>query len=230
MTEHKECKECKERKERKACKEHGSCREHNINHIHNINDRLLMNLRDLERTMQMLYEGKGSQKRILIILRESGGMTQRALTELLGIQPGSASEVISKLEGTGLIWRRPSMADRRTMDIGLTETGMAMAEDAAQKRQQRHVEMFSCLTAEEKETLLSLMEKLNGDWDVRYRGRTEGEPPAPRYGEAETELSAARYGETEKESTAVRHGAGGEFRTGGNAQIREEDDIICGNI
>ena len=64
----------------------------------NINDKLIMNLRDISHTMRSLYEGRGSQKRILIILHEVGKITQRALTERLGIQPGSASEVIAKLD------------------------------------------------------------------------------------------------------------------------------------
>ena len=34
----------------------------------NINDKLIMNLRDISHTMRSLYEGRGSQKRILIIL------------------------------------------------------------------------------------------------------------------------------------------------------------------
>ena len=64
-----------------------------------IDDRLIISLRDLHHTMRSLYEGKASQKRILIILNESETITQRDLTERLGIQPGSASEILSKLEG-----------------------------------------------------------------------------------------------------------------------------------
>ena len=46
-------------------------------------------------------EGRGGQNRVLTILKEEGEMTQRALTERLGIQPGSASEIIGKLEKGG---------------------------------------------------------------------------------------------------------------------------------
>ena len=40
-------------------------------------------------------------------------------------------------------------------------------------REKRHQEMFSCLTDDEKETLRALLERINADWDVRYR---QGEP------------------------------------------------------
>lgn len=135
----------------------------------NINDRLIINLRDISHTMRFLYEGKGSQKRILMILNEAGTMTQQALTKRLGIQPGSVSEVISKLENAGLITRVPSEEDRRTADISLTEEGKTLALEAEMQRSRRHEEMFSCLSAEEKSDLLSLLKKINADWEQRYR-------------------------------------------------------------
>lgn len=134
-----------------------------------INDRLIIHLRDISHTMRFLYEGKGSQKRILIILNETGTITQQALTKRLGIQPGSASEVIAKLEHIGLIVRTPSRADRRTVDIALTEDGKKRAREAAAQRSKRHEEMFSCLSEAEKSQLLSLLEKINADWEQRYR-------------------------------------------------------------
>lgn len=133
-----------------------------------INNRLIINLRNLGHRIRFLFEGKGSQKRILIILYETGGITQRELTERIGIKPGSASEVIGKLEGAGLIRRNLSMADRRTADIRLTQAGRIQAKEAARQRKIRHEEMFSCLSGDEKETLLSLLEKLNRDWEGRY--------------------------------------------------------------
>lgn len=133
-----------------------------------LNNRLIRNLRNLGHTIRFLYEGKGSQQRILILLLESGSTTQRELTERLGIRPGSASEVIGKLESAGLISRVSSSTDRRTADISLTQAGMHSAEEAAQRRELRHQEMFSCLSPEEKETLLALTEKLNADWALRY--------------------------------------------------------------
>ena len=92
-----------------------------------INDKLIMNLRDLGHIMRFLYEGKASQKRILIILNELGIMTQRDLTEHLGVQPGSASEILSKLENAGLIIRSQNETDRRTTDVSLTDTGRELA-------------------------------------------------------------------------------------------------------
>ena len=151
-----------------------------------VNQRLIICLRDLSHTMHSLYEGRGSQKRVLIVLNEMGGKTtQRDLTERLGIQPGSASEVIAKLENAGCIARTPSESDKRTANIVLTETGRMRAAEAKAQRIQRHEEMFSCLAAEEKQDLLSLLEKLSQDWAGRYQGAEKGRRHAGKSREAE---------------------------------------------
>lgn len=140
------------------------------------NDRIIINLRDLGHVMRGLYEGRGSQKRVLIVLSEIGGaISQRDLTERLGIQPGSASEVVAKLEAAGAVRRSPGAADRRTMDVELTVAGRQMAAEARAQRARRHEEMFLCLSDGEKAQLLALLEKLSADWAERYGG--EGEHP-----------------------------------------------------
>lgn len=137
--------------------------------------RLIINLRDISHTMRYLYEGKGSQKRILIYLYEAGSTTQRVLTEWLDIKPGSASEVFAKMENAGLIERIVSDEDRRTAVISLTEDGKKLAIEAAKQRSRRHEEMFSSLSESEKSQLLSLLEKINEDWEVRYQNTDEFE-------------------------------------------------------
>lgn len=135
-----------------------------------INDKLVINLQDLSHTIRILYEGRGSQKQILMILEEIGrSITQQELTELIRIKPGSASEVLAKLENAGYIRRTPSEIDRRTVDVELTTSGKLYAAEARRGRVERHEEMFSCLSGDEKKELLLLLEKINSDWEWRYR-------------------------------------------------------------
>lgn len=133
-----------------------------------ITKRLISNFREIGHIIRATSEGRGSQKRILITLLECGPVTQNALTEHLRIQPGSASEVLGRLEELGLIVRKTNDADRRTMLISLTEPGMKEAREALCQRKKRHSEMFSALSGEEQEALLVLLEKLRTDWDSRY--------------------------------------------------------------
>ena len=134
------------------------------------NDKIILNFLNINRTLHFLYEGKASQKRILIILSEVGAITQQRLTERLGIMPGSASEILAKLEKSGLITRTENPDDRRTANITLTAEGHALAEESLKQRQNRHKEMLSCLSKDEKKELLSLLEKINTDWEERYKG------------------------------------------------------------
>ena len=133
------------------------------------NNKLIWNFRDIGHTMRQISEGRGSQKRILILLRETDGMTQKTLTARLGVQPGSASEVLNKLEQAGLISRTPSETDHRTTDIRLTPDGEALAKEASEQRAERHEQMFSVLSDEEKKNLIAILEKINNHWDQTYR-------------------------------------------------------------
>ena len=132
------------------------------------NDKIICNFREIGHTIRRISEGKGSQKRVLIVLRRTGTITQSELTERLGIQPGSASEVLGKLEAAGLILRTPSESDRRTTDVSLTKEGKAAADDAYIQREKRQKQMLSCFSEEEKKELLVLLEKLNDDWSKKY--------------------------------------------------------------
>lgn len=163
MPERRHEKECG--KENRKGYHHGMHMAHY--HAADMNDKLIINLRDLGHMLRFLYEGKASQKRILIILSESERITQRDLTERLGIQPGSASEILSKLESAGLILRTQNEADRRTTDVCLTDAGRELAAEASAQRQKRHEEMFSCLSEEERQELLSLLERVCADWRTR---------------------------------------------------------------
>lgn len=135
------------------------------------NDKLICNFHSIGKILHHMSEGRGSQQRILTILRETGSISQSELTQRLGVQPGSASEVIGKLESAGLILRTLSPSDRRTQNITLTPAGQTQADEAFALREQRHRAMFSCLSEEEKESLLSLLERINEDWAARYPRR-----------------------------------------------------------
>ena len=65
-----------------------------------------------------------AQNRILLMLNESDGISQRDMTTLLQLRPQSVSETLSKLECSGLVERRQSSRDKRVFNIFLTEQGI----------------------------------------------------------------------------------------------------------
>lgn len=135
-----------------------------------LGDKLLVMLSKLSHLSRSAFDGKTSQNRILHLLLDEGTMTQRELTERLDIQSGSVSEVMKKLENAGLITRTVSEADRRAVDVSLTPDGLALAEEYVYQRSARITEMFSCLSLDEQQQLLALLEQLGQNWSQRYRG------------------------------------------------------------
>lgn len=158
---------------------HGGCEKHGRHGEHksvldserygsmDTDEKLMTVIRELGHASRFQFGGKGGQNRVLHILAREGTMTQRAMTERLGIQPGSASEVIGKLERAGLVLRAESEEDRRTANISLTQAGKAQAEELSAQRQNQMHEMFAALTDEEKTSLLSGLEKLCRSWSGR---------------------------------------------------------------
>ena len=133
-----------------------------------IDTKIIKNFRGISHTIMRNSEGKGSQSRILIILLENKEVSQRALTKHLGIQPGSVSEVLKKLEDNGLINRLASEDDRRTSILSLTAEGEEAAKKALSHKDQLYNEMLEVLDEKDKQELLALLEKLNDDWDHKY--------------------------------------------------------------
>lgn len=133
------------------------------------NDKILAQMSKLTHSSHSILGGRGGQKRILHILSKEGSMTQRELTERLDIQPGSASEIIKKLEAAGYIVRTANESDRRTADISLTEAGKAQVLEYDTQREAQASKLFSTLSAEETEQLLALLEKVSTDWDARFK-------------------------------------------------------------
>lgn len=124
------------------------------------------NLRHLIRSCADYLYRRGGQRngqgRILRILSHEGEMTQKQLQEMLEIQAGSISEILSKMEDNRLIERLKDHEDKRRMLVSLTQQG---AEHVKEYRLGKKMgDSFSPLTDEEKEQLKILLLKLLDSW------------------------------------------------------------------
>lgn len=133
-------------------------------------EKILLLLSKLGRMGHGAFDGKNSQNRILHILSKTSSVTQRELTEQLGIRPGSASEIIKKLESAGLITRQRNSEDGRTVDITLTDAGKARVEEINAQHGNASPALFESLNEEEKQQLLVLLEKLAQCWKDCFHG------------------------------------------------------------
>lgn len=114
------------------------------------------------------------QGRIIFLLLENEGISQRALAELMQIRPGSLSELLTKLEQSDYIERRPNERDRRVVNIFLKEEGLKAVEMVKSARQKMADGLFAALTAEEQSQLSGLLAKLISSSDCQPDGHEGG--------------------------------------------------------
>jgi len=104
------------------------------------------------------------QGKILRILRKNGDLTQHELKEMLGIQAGSVSELLAKMEASGLIQRKRDQQDRRRILVSITEKGVEDLLLHEKQRIRRQAVLYDCLTGEECRELIRLLSKLKESW------------------------------------------------------------------
>ena len=103
-----------------------------------------------------------AQNRILLMLSESDGISQRDMTTLLQLRPQSVSETLGKLVSAGLVERRQSSRDKRIFNIVLTDEGRDRVTELIENRPDFAALFLAPLTDEEKAQLTELLTKLTG--------------------------------------------------------------------
>lgn len=115
--------------------------------------------------LHMNAGGRSGQQHILVKLRKRGDhMTQRDLQELSGISSASMSEVLAKLEASGLIERTRSDEDRRQLDIALTDEGRTRADELIEKHKAFESSCMACLTEDELRQLIEVLDRVVEHW------------------------------------------------------------------
>ena len=117
----------------------------------------------------------GQHSRLLTILLENPGISQRALSDLLHIRPQSMGEQLAKLEGSGQIVRQVNPHDRRVFNLYLTDAGVSAAKAVDAQAAATREKITADLTPEDMAALLALLEKLNAS----IRNNVEPERLAP---------------------------------------------------
>ncbi|MGN1390105.1 MAG: MarR family winged helix-turn-helix transcriptional regulator [Bulleidia sp.] len=104
------------------------------------------------------------QNRVLFQLHRYGSITQKQLQEILQIQQGSLSELLSKMESSGLIERTRNPEDRRQVVLSLTEKGKEIEHANHEQVMEEHKKLFSSLSEAEQKELYRMLRTLLADW------------------------------------------------------------------
>jgi DNA-binding MarR family transcriptional regulator len=98
--------------------------------------------------------------RILTTLCKEDGLSQKTLSDRLGIRPQSLSEAIVKLIDEGFVKRLPSDSDKRELLIFITDEGRKRGEEIRTRREIFANSFFSSLSDDEMDSLFVIMKKL----------------------------------------------------------------------
>ncbi|WP_281245174.1 MULTISPECIES: MarR family winged helix-turn-helix transcriptional regulator [Amycolatopsis] len=97
---------------------------------------------------------------VLMAAAERGGLSQRELGELLGIDPSAVVSLVDDLQRADLVRRDPHPEDRRTRLVVLTETGVKAFRQASDLGAKVEDEVLAPLDAGERDTLRDLLRRV----------------------------------------------------------------------
>ncbi len=99
--------------------------------------------------------------RIISVLGSYGGLTNRHVAEALRTDAATVTRGVKVLKELGFVATKNSKRDRRKILIYLTQDGADFHDQITPKRIETGDEIESCFTAEEKEQLHHLLNKLD---------------------------------------------------------------------
>ncbi len=138
--------------------------------------RLLRVSQKIERGLELQLRRWGLNNAQFDVLAQVGaaeGLTQQELADHLLVTKGNVAQLVARLEGRGVIERRPQ---GRTNRLYLTEGGRRLFEKAVPEHEALVDERLSALTQEEQRSLHDLLRKLDRSLDRLPEESPDGDP------------------------------------------------------
>lgn len=101
-----------------------------------------------------------SQLSCLLVLDKGGSMSPGQLSRKVFLSPSMITSIIDQLEKKKLVLRNRESADRRVIQIQLTESGRGVVKTTPPSFQEQLINCLSHLEEEEKKNLLKSLNKL----------------------------------------------------------------------
>ncbi|TIX51318.1 MarR family winged helix-turn-helix transcriptional regulator [Alteraurantiacibacter aquimixticola] len=103
--------------------------------------------------------------RVMAVLGDSGGLTQRELTQRTLMDKVAVNRACKVLEERGLAERTPNVQDGRSHHLELTDAGRAMHGDIMPLAVEMERRVFAGLSPEEMDQFRGLLERVRGQVD-----------------------------------------------------------------
>ena len=103
------------------------------------------------------------QEMLLCALWETEGVTQTDLAERLGVQPATVTNMLSRLESSGLVERTPDSDDQRVSRVFPTTEGRRRRTRVEQQWDLLEKASFAGIAAQERAVLHSILSRVLGN-------------------------------------------------------------------
>jgi DNA-binding MarR family transcriptional regulator len=103
-----------------------------------------------------------AQLDVLAKVGSSEGISQQELADALLVTKGNVCQLLDKMEGSGLLERRP---DGRVNRLFLTEQGRSLHDQVVPKHEELLSQQFTALSSEDQRELLRLLRQLDKGLD-----------------------------------------------------------------
>ncbi|WPC39837.1 MarR family winged helix-turn-helix transcriptional regulator [Clostridium sp. JS66] len=130
-----------------------------------LNKFINMYQRSLYKT-QSHYTPYRGQVRLLNIIAQNDGFSQKELTEILDVRSATLSELLDKLERSNLIKRAKDEVDKRKMRVFLTADGLEFLKKFENKNDFSE-QIFESLSSEEKYSFYNTIKKLCAHFEAQ---------------------------------------------------------------
>jgi DNA-binding MarR family transcriptional regulator len=104
----------------------------------------------------------------IIVIGRNGTKNMSQIAKMLGVSSGTPTVTIDRLISKGYVIRKRDMQDRRQVFIQLSHKGDEVFENIISLKQKVSEKIFGILTDTEKKSCISVLTKLNNNFDVVY--------------------------------------------------------------
>jgi MarR family transcriptional regulator, organic hydroperoxide resistance regulator len=104
---------------------------------------------------------------LLCILKERDGMTQSEIADQLSVQGATITNMLQRMEDSGLVTRRRDTADNRLVRVYLTDDGRAKEQAVHEQFVRLEATIFAGISGENRELLRQLLRQMVENMSVK---------------------------------------------------------------
>ena len=143
-------------------------------------------LKDVSRLYSLNFERHATelnltlaQCKVLCYLQRNEGISQVQLAYLTDTDPMTLVRILDRMEGDGLIERRPDPADRRARRLYLQEAALPVLKEIWRVSDRARAECFSRMPVADRTQLIELMQQMQANLLALMPGAEDGAGATP---------------------------------------------------